>query len=71
MAKRRSSLRPADTALRAEDIDEAAALEAQRSAERMLSEQTGDIEFSTAAAALAEAMARQRTLEELRKRRGR
>ncbi|MEJ2089182.1 MAG: F0F1 ATP synthase subunit epsilon [Gammaproteobacteria bacterium] len=61
----------ADTALRAEDIDEAAAVEAQRAAERMLSDQTSGIEFSTAAAALAEAMARQRTLEELRKRRGR
>lgn len=59
----------ADTALRAEDIDEAAALEAQQSAERMLSEQTAEIEFSAAAAALAEAMARQRTLAELKKRR--
>lgn len=59
----------ADTALRAEDIDEAAALEAQQEAERMLSDQTADIEFSSAAAALAEAMARQRTLAELKKRR--
>ena len=59
----------ADTALRAEDIDEAAAVEAQQSAERMLSEQTAEIDFSAAAAALAEAMARQRTLAELKKRR--
>ena len=59
----------ADTALRAEDIDEAAAVEAQQSAERMLSEQTAEVEFSSAAAALAEAMARQRTLAELKKRR--
>ncbi len=58
----------ADTALRAEDIDEAAALESQQEAERMLSEQTAEMEFSSAAAALAEAMARQRTLAELRKR---
>ena len=58
----------ADTALRAEDIDEAAAVEAQQNAERMLSEQTAELEFSAAAAALAEAMARQRTLAELRKR---
>jgi F-type H+-transporting ATPase subunit epsilon len=58
----------ADTALRAEDIDEAAAVEAQQNAERMLSEQTAEMEFSAAAAALAEAMARQRTLAELRKR---
>ncbi len=59
----------ADTALRAEDIDEAAAVEAQAAAERMLSEQTAEIGFSAAAAALAEAMAQQRTLAELRKRR--
>lgn len=59
----------ADTAQRAEDIDEAAAVEAQQAAERMLSEQTADIEFSAAAAALAEAMARQRTVAELKKRR--
>jgi F-type H+-transporting ATPase subunit epsilon len=59
----------ADTAARAEDLDEAAALEAQQAAERALAEQTADIEFSVAAAQLAEAMAQQRTLEELRKRR--
>lgn len=59
----------ADTALRAEDIDEAAAVEAQRQAERALAEQTAEVEFSTAAAMLAEATARQRTLAELRKRR--
>lgn len=58
----------ADTALRAEDIDEAAAVEAQQNAERMLSDQSADMEFSAAAAALAEAMARQRTLAELKKR---
>ncbi|HEY5679446.1 MAG TPA: F0F1 ATP synthase subunit epsilon [Pseudomonadales bacterium] len=59
----------ADTALRAEDIDEAAAAAAQQDAERALREQTADIEFSAAAAMLAEATARQRTLAELRKRR--
>jgi len=59
----------ADTALRAEDIDEAAALEAQQDAERQMSEQHAEMEFSAAAAALAEAMARQRTLAELKKRR--
>lgn len=59
----------ADTALRAEDIDEAAAVEAQQEAERALQEQTADMEFSSAAAMLAEATARQRTLAELRKRR--
>lgn len=58
----------ADTALRAEDIDEAAAAEAQQEAERALAEQTAELEFSTATAMLAEATARQRTLAELRKR---
>ena len=59
----------ADTAVRAEDIDEAAALEAQQAAERALEDRTADIEFSVAAARLAEAMAQQRTVAELKKRR--
>lgn len=59
----------ADTAARAEDLDEAAAAEAQQAAERMLQDRTGDIEFSAVAAQLAEAMAQQRTLAELKKRR--
>lgn len=59
----------ADTAARAEDLDEAAAVEAQQAAERMLQEQAGEFEFSAVAAQLAEAMAQQRTLAELKKRR--
>lgn len=58
----------ADTAVRAEDIDEAAAVEAQASARRALEDRAAGVEFSLAAAQLAEAMARQRTLDELRKR---
>lgn len=58
----------ADTALRADDIDEAAAVEAQAAAERMLHEQTAELEFSAVATMLAEAMAQQRTLAELKKR---
>lgn len=58
----------ADTAVRAEDIDEAAAVEAQTSARRALEDRAAGVEFSLAAAQLAEAMARQRTLDELRKR---
>lgn len=58
----------ADTALRADDIDEAAATEAQQAAERMLQDKTSDIEFSAVATMLAEAMAQQRTLAELKKR---
>ena len=59
----------ADTAARAEDLDEAAAVEAAQAAERMLQDHTGEIEFSAVAAQLAEAMAQQRTLAELKKRR--
>lgn len=59
----------ADTALRADDIDEAAALESRDRAERDLSEQAADFDFSMATAQLADAAGRQRTLEELRKRR--
>ncbi len=59
----------ADTAVRAEDLDQAAAAEAQEAAEHALAERTAGVEFSLAAAQLAEAMARQRTVDELKKRR--
>lgn len=59
----------ADTAVRAEDIDEAAAAEARQAAQRALAEQAADFDFSLAAAQLAEAAAQLRTVEELRKRR--
>ena len=57
----------ADTALRADDIDEAAALEAQHQAERALSESAAELDYGKAQATLAAATAQQRTLEELRK----
>ena len=59
----------ADTALRADDVDEAAALSAKEQAERALADQQSDFDFSLAAAQLAEASARLRTLDELKKRR--
>ena len=59
----------ADTALRADDVDEAAALHAKEQAERALADRQSDFDFSLAAAQLAEASARLRTLEELKKRR--
>ncbi|MCY4144221.1 MAG: F0F1 ATP synthase subunit epsilon [Gammaproteobacteria bacterium] len=59
----------ADTALRADDIDAAAAAEAEAEAKRAMTEQAGDLDFSMATSMLADATARQRTLEELRKRR--
>ncbi len=58
----------ADTAERAEDLDEAAAIAAKEAAERALAEQTSEFEYSAVAAQLAEASAQ---LRMLRKRKGR
>jgi F-type H+-transporting ATPase subunit epsilon len=57
----------ADTAIRAKDIDEAAALEAKRKAEEDLSDTTGKIDYARAQAQLAEAVSQLRTLEKYRK----
>jgi F-type H+-transporting ATPase subunit epsilon len=57
----------ADTAVRARDIDEAAALEAKRRAEEMLSDKSGKIDYALAQAQLAEAVMQLRTLEKYRK----
>ena len=59
----------ADTALRAEDLDEAQAEEARQQAEKAMEDKNAEAEFSSAAAMMAEALAKQRTLEELRRRR--
>ncbi len=59
-----------DTALRAHDIDEAAAQEAKRRAEEALANQTADVDIVRAQAELAEALARLRTLEQIRKKLG-
>ncbi|HVC28107.1 MAG TPA: F0F1 ATP synthase subunit epsilon [Gammaproteobacteria bacterium] len=59
-----------DTALRARDIDEAAALEAKRRAEEALTNQTAEVDIVRAQAELAEALARLRTLEHIRKKLG-
>jgi F-type H+-transporting ATPase subunit epsilon len=56
-----------DTALRAKDIDEAAAQEAKHRAEEALANQTGEMDVARAQAELLEAVARLRTLEQLRK----
>ncbi len=60
----------ADTAVRANDVDEAAALEAQKAARQALSDQSAEIEYSKAAAELAEAAAQLRTLQAIRKKAG-
>lgn len=59
----------ADTAERAENLDEAAALRAQEEARRLLNEQQSELDHSSAAAELAEAVARLRVIRQLRQRR--
>ncbi len=60
----------ADTAIRAKDIDEAAALEAKARAEEILADKSGKIDYATAQAQLAQAVMQLRTLDRLRKRGG-
>ncbi len=60
----------ADTAIRAGDIDEASALEAQKEAEQALSNQTGDFDYGRASAQLAAAAAQLRTIQAIRKKLG-
>jgi F-type H+-transporting ATPase subunit epsilon len=57
----------ADTAIRAHDLDEAAALDSKRRAEDALAGQTAELEYAKAQAELAEAIAQLRTLDKLRK----
>ena len=60
----------ADSAIRAKDIDEAAALEAKSRDEEALSDKTSKIDYATAQAQLMEAVMQLRTLDRLRKRGG-
>ncbi|MDP3589109.1 MAG: F0F1 ATP synthase subunit epsilon [Methylobacter sp.] len=60
----------ADTAIRAKDIDEAAAIEAKARAEEALADKSGKIDFVTAQAQLQDAIMQLRTLDRLRKRGG-
>lgn len=57
----------ADTALREGDMDEAAAQQAMKDAEHALQNQSGELDYSKAAAQLAEAAAQLRTLQAIRK----
>ena len=57
----------ADTAARAADLDEAAAVKAKEEAERALSDRGADMEMAQAQAQLAEAVAQLAALERLRK----
>lgn len=57
----------ADTALRADDVNEAAALEAKASAEKALNDKSAKVDFAEAQVQLAEAMAQLRAIERARK----
>lgn len=57
----------ADTAVRGEDLDQAAAETAKAEAERELADRTGDMEIAEAQAKLAEAVAQLQAMERLRK----
>ena len=59
----------ADTAIRADDIDEAGAKETQERARRIMNEQANEIDFARAESMVADSLGQQRTLEALRKRR--
>ena len=61
----------ADTAIRADDVDEAAAEEARKEAEQAIANQTGDFDYGRASAQLAEAAAQLATLRKMRNRSGR
>ena len=56
----------ADTALRADDIDEAAALEAKKKAEIDLADQKAEVDFARVAADLREQAAMLRTIQKIR-----
>ncbi len=58
----------ADTAIRAKDIDEAAALEAKVKAEEALEDKSGKMDYGQAQAQLAQAIMQLRMLDKLRKR---
>jgi len=58
----------AETAIRANDIDEAAALQAKARAEEMMSDKSGKYDYAIAQAELSQAVMKLRTLERLRKR---
>jgi len=55
-----------DTAVRAKDIDEAAALEAKERAEAALNDKQADIDYALAEAQLAEAVAQLHMLQKLK-----
>jgi F-type H+-transporting ATPase subunit epsilon len=61
----------ADTALRAQDIDEAAAQEAKEHAEKILADRKDDVDYAGAEAELAEAIAKLQAIKKIKKKLGR
>lgn len=61
----------ADTAIRADDVDEAAAEEARKAAEEALANQGSELDYGRASAQLAEAAAQLATLRKMKNRAGR
>ena len=57
-----------DTAIRAEDLDEAAALEAKKKAEQAMQDRKSDMDFAKAKAELVEAAAQLHAIQKIRKR---
>jgi len=60
-----------DTAMRAEDLDEAAVLKAKEDAERMFHDREAEMDYAAAQAQLAEAVAQYQAIQRLRRRTGR
>ena len=60
----------ADTVLRAADLDEVAAQESLKAAEKALHERGADFDYTAASSRLAEAAAQLRTLQQVRKKFG-
>ena len=60
-----------DTAERAEDLDEAAAVKAKEDAERLLTDGQASMDYAKALAELAEAAAQLQTIQRMRRRAGR
>ena len=60
----------ADTAIRADDIDEAAAIEAKQRAEEAIADHKSDMDYAKAKAELAEAAALVETIKKVRSRKG-
>ena len=61
----------ADTAIRADDIDEAQAIKAKEAAEKAMADKKTDFDYAKAQAEFAEAAAQLRTIQKIRKKNSR